>query len=543
MATDAQLLQRYAESHSETAFAELVQRHLNLVYGAALRRIGGDSHRAMDVTQEVFSSLARHAGSLSRHTALTGWLYSATRNASINILRAEHRRKSREQEAQAVHEFSMTSPTTDWERVRPVIDDVMDQLDSADREAVLLRFFDGRPFAEIGAVLGLTDDAARKRVERALEQLRGMLERRGVTSTSAAIAALLANQAIVAAPVGAAMTITNAALAAVAAGASGTVGSGILTFMSSSTVASSVVSVLAGLALVAAGYEFRKSRRAEASLASVDHAHSEMVARLVDVEQRIQSAEQQNAQLRQTLEENRARLAAANSAPAKSAEPAKTSSPAMNPVLAGKEFMARHPEAWRLLADDQKANWAIKYAPLYNSLGLTAAQVDQMGNLMLQGRPLSSRITTGEGSINLSVEPATTMSREEVFNEARAILGESGFDRLRDYDRGALAFELMAQVAGTVFRSAPMSRETADQVAQVLANASATYRAGKNFDRATVEWNSVIEQSQPLLSPLQLAALVNLRTQEEYRKVVMELTRAADAAALRDANAGKPGSH
>src|SRR4051812_40364318 len=142
MNEDAALLRRYAEKKSEAAFAELVRRHLDLVYSAALRRLGGDTHGAADVAQHVFSTLARDADKLSRHGVLTAWLYTATRNAAIDLMRSEQRRRTREQEA-FVLQTSMTATTDpDWEKLRPVLDEVMDELPESDRTAVLLRFFD-----------------------------------------------------------------------------------------------------------------------------------------------------------------------------------------------------------------------------------------------------------------------------------------------------------------------------------------------------------------------------------------------------------------
>src|ERR1019366_8666013 len=154
MIDDNELLLRYAEQRSEPAFAELVRRHLGLVYHAALRQVGGDAHRAQDVAQTVFTDLARKAALLARRPALVGWLYTSTRFAAAQVVRGERRRQVREQEAHTMTEiFSDATPATDWERLRPVIDDALLALNELDREAVLLRYFEGHPFAEIGARL------------------------------------------------------------------------------------------------------------------------------------------------------------------------------------------------------------------------------------------------------------------------------------------------------------------------------------------------------------------------------------------------------
>lgn len=234
MMDDTQLLRRYAETHSEEAFAELVRRHVNLVHSAALRQVNGDAHLAQDVTQLVFSDLARKADSVANHRVLAGWLFTSTRFAAAKLVRGERRRQAREVEAQTMNEnLDESAAKMDWDRVRPVLDETLAELDEKDREAILLRFFEGRDFAEVGARLSLSGNAARMRVERALDKLHGLLARRGVTSTTAALAVALGGQAVAAAPVGLAAVVTGAALAGSATVATGAAAGGAwVTFMS-----------------------------------------------------------------------------------------------------------------------------------------------------------------------------------------------------------------------------------------------------------------------------------------------------------------------
>lgn len=249
---DAQLLRRFTEEGSEAAFTELVRRHIDLVYGAALRRMGGDAHRAADVTQQVFIALARQAPQLARHTVLSAWLHSATRNLSINLMLAEQRRRVRETAAVA-----LAANTTDAgafassDNIRPVLDAAIDELPEADRTAVVLRFLERRPFAEVGALLNVSADAARMRTDRALEKLRVAFARRGITSSAAALGALVSAQAGGAAPAGLAATILPAALAGVSgSAAAATVATTFLMSTKSILAATSVVAALgAGLFL------------------------------------------------------------------------------------------------------------------------------------------------------------------------------------------------------------------------------------------------------------------------------------------------------
>ena len=173
MTDDSTLLYRYAANRDEAAFAEVVRRHLPFVYSAALRRLGRDTHQAQDVAQLVFCSLAREAHRIARYPVLSGWLFTATRNAVINVVRRESRRRSRENEAFHMQQIdSEPAGSSDWSKLKPVLDSALDRLSARDREAVLLRFFEGRSFGEIGATAGLSEDAVRKRIDRALAKLR-----------------------------------------------------------------------------------------------------------------------------------------------------------------------------------------------------------------------------------------------------------------------------------------------------------------------------------------------------------------------------------
>jgi RNA polymerase sigma factor (sigma-70 family) len=217
---DAELLRRYAAKKSEAAFAELVRRHVNPVYAFALRRVGGDAHLAEDVAQVVFATLARKAASLADRPVLGGWLCRTTHFAARDVVRAESRRRTREQEAHLMHESSTddSSAKIDWEKLQPVLDETMGELNDDDRDAVWLRFFEGRSFAEVGARLRLTENAARMRVERALDKLHAALTKRGVSSTAAVVGLALSNQASIAAPAGIAASVTGAALTGVGTG-------------------------------------------------------------------------------------------------------------------------------------------------------------------------------------------------------------------------------------------------------------------------------------------------------------------------------------
>jgi RNA polymerase sigma factor (sigma-70 family) len=188
---DWALLRNYSEGRSEAAFAELVQRHGDLVYSSALRQMG-DPHLAGDVAQAVFLSLARKGATISRSAVIPGWLIHATRRESANLLRDRARRSRREQLAAEMHSSATPNPLdAAWERVAPLLDEGLAMLREADRDAVVLHFLRRRTFREVGESLGLSEEAARKRVTRALDSLRAFLTGRGVSLPHTTLAAAL----------------------------------------------------------------------------------------------------------------------------------------------------------------------------------------------------------------------------------------------------------------------------------------------------------------------------------------------------------------
>lgn len=213
MKDDAQLLQDYVEHRCPMAFATLVRRHLDLVYSAALRQVAGDTHRAEDVAQLVFCELARKARSLMGRSSVAGWLHTTARHMAARNQRAERRRLAREHSAHSMMHDAIPEPDeATWETLRPVLDEALGRLNEGDREAVILRFFQNRSFAEVGTALGLKENAARMRVERAMDRLRKHLVRRGIVSSAIALGPTLSSHAVASAPSGLADSVIPAAL-------------------------------------------------------------------------------------------------------------------------------------------------------------------------------------------------------------------------------------------------------------------------------------------------------------------------------------------
>lgn len=238
--SDSELLERYARHKSETAFAELVERHIDLVYGTASRVTGGDRPLSQEVVQDVFTDLARKASSLARYETLAGWLHTSTRFAAAKAVRSRQRRQLREQQAAPMPDLN-PAIEPDWSRIQPLLDEAIGTLNEKDRTAILLRFLERRSFAEVGRALGLSDNAARMRIERTLEKLRLALNRQGLTTTTVGLAAVLSGPAILTAPAGLAAAATGAA---VAAGAPASI-SGIFGFMTSTSLKYGAAALLA----------------------------------------------------------------------------------------------------------------------------------------------------------------------------------------------------------------------------------------------------------------------------------------------------------
>ncbi len=220
-APDAILLEQFARNQSEEAFAELVKRHISLVYSVAFRKTG-NPQQAEDITQAVFIILARKADSLGRKTVLPGWLYHTARLAAANANRAEMRRIRHEQEAFMQSTENEAAPDAFWRELSPMLEDAMAGLGANDRDTLVLRYFQNLRLAEVGAALGITEGVAQRRVSRALEKLRRLFARRGLHSTTTIIAGALSSNSLQAAPPALAQSVTAGALAKGAAASTST---------------------------------------------------------------------------------------------------------------------------------------------------------------------------------------------------------------------------------------------------------------------------------------------------------------------------------
>lgn len=246
--SDIELLDAYAGRRSEEAFRELVSRHMDLIYSAAMRQLR-NPHLAQEATQSAFIALAGKAGQLRRQTIIAGWLHHAVHFAGLKLQRSEARRKHWEEAAAAVN--LPEEPEQSFQELAPQVDDALADLNEVDRDAVILRFLQQKSLCDVAQALGTSEEAAKKRVSRALEKLRGLLAQRGVAIPAAALAAGLSQMPVTAAPLG--LPATLGALALTPAVPTLATTTTFLAFMASTKVKLAIIAgliVVGGLALL-----------------------------------------------------------------------------------------------------------------------------------------------------------------------------------------------------------------------------------------------------------------------------------------------------
>ena len=522
MPDDAELLRRYVETRSESAFAALVERHLGLVYGAALRRLGGDPSRATEVAQDVFISLARQAPVLLSRPSLAGWLHTSTRHAALNFLRAEHRRLTRQHTALALAAVNTPDSANDaeWDHLRPLLDAALDQLNETDRTLLLLRFFEQHPFAQIGAQLRLTEDAARIRTARALEKLRAHLARHGITSTAAALGVALAAQPLTAAPSGLAATLTAGALA-------GTTFTGTalgLTLMTATT--KTLLATVALVTTLAIGTAVYQSHRAEHAL----HL-------LADLQQERDALNRQNSDLNSLLSTSSAEISRLTTQQ-KETVAKLTAAAAQKPTNVNSVDVSwLNPAFGPVWVAQQSSALSMRYGQLYRELQLTPEQIARFEKIQTELKQALADVWTLAANQGLPISgPDVTRLTHEPTEQARknleALLGGTGLAKFNKYEDGNATRELVASLAGNVYYSdTPL---TADQGSALTALITANTETKKIPMRAEgantiytvrkeTNWDSVTAQASGLLSSSQLIALKQLAEQKRLNTEMQKI--------------------
>jgi RNA polymerase sigma factor (sigma-70 family) len=309
--TDQQLLRDYAEHGSEAAFAELVRRHVDLVYSAA-RRMVRDPHLAEDVTQGAFLALAQSARQLRDRPVLSGWLHRTAQNLAANAVRSEVRRRHREGTAADMNDTFASEADDTWESIERSLDSALESLKEEDRDALLLRYFERKSAREMAQALGINDQAAQKRVNRALVRLRDRLAESGVPTrhlpAAGTLALLVSAHAVQAAPIGLAITISTAATVA-----GGTLSATTITAaqtIAMTTLQKSIVATALAVAVGTGIYEARRASTFRTQLQTLQDQHAPLAEQTASLQTehdtataKVAALAAENQQLRQTAAE------------------------------------------------------------------------------------------------------------------------------------------------------------------------------------------------------------------------------------------------
>jgi RNA polymerase sigma factor (sigma-70 family) len=464
---DMQLLQEYATSRSEAAFTSLVSRHINLVYSAAMRSVN-NPHQAEDITQSVFVMLARKSRVLRRGTVLSGWLYQTARLIAANFIRTEMRRQLREHQALIQSTMNATEPEA-WTRVGPLLDEAMSHLNEKDRNAIVLRFFEGKPLKEVGDSLGATEDAAKMRVNRALDKLRDFFHHRGITMPAAALAEAISGNSIQAAPAGLA--------ASVAAGAAQTSAltvstlsfvKGAIHIMTSTKISVAIgvgAAAIIGLQWQQISTQKRTVKQLEARVAQQAQANKAQQAGL-------QKLQEQNAFYAKRMSgmEHDVAKARARSSAALAAKPPATARTKGNAFAE----MFKDPDMLEAMRPTQLATAKMMYAPLVKQLNLSPEQADKFYDIMVDNGIKSLKAMQ---SGNVGPDAAKSMEAD-----LRTFLGDAGFAQYTDYVKNDMADQTTFTAIKNDFADNPLSDTQQQQLLQAIKTARQSVTANNPLD-------------------------------------------------------------
>lgn len=515
MADDAELLKAYAVNRSEAAFAEFVSRHLGLVYSAALRRTGGDPHQAEEIAQQVFISVARNAGTLSRHRVLAGWLYTSTRNAVFAAARSDQRRLARQGEALAMQQADTPNTSDgDWARLRPALDAVMDALSPRDREAILLHFFERKSYREIGEQMACAEDAARMRITRALERMKFGFGQKGIASTTGALALALAGQSVVAAPPGLASVIASTALTAAAtAGAGSGTALGLFKLMTTTKASMGVLGAVCLLSIGTALFEARQAREATDAIAA---AHAASARTIQGLQARLSAAERSLA------------VPPSTSAPQPAPRPTgkvsagpRQDDPNEDPAFAP----LRRKNLLRVIQQ--------QYGYAFAQLNLPPGDLAKLKQLLLarmEARFDANALAAEAGFSGREVETAQHQAEDSVTDEIKALVGDTGYAALQASFKASQYAPLIAGSVGYDLDAAgvPLMPRQTVALAQFFAthDPSADQAAAAQVPDPqtglTPYYQSLLDQLSATLTPDQIPVMkdyfLELEQQAQYRR-------------------------
>jgi len=480
---DRELLSRFIREHSQDAFTELVNQHMNLVYSAALRQVRSPQ-LAEDVCQTVFTQLARTASKLAPATILTAWLYQVTRNAAIDVIRSEARRQAREQIALEMSQMNDTPAS--WTQIEPLLDEAMESLDQPDRTAILLRYFESKSLKEVGEALGASEDAAQKRVQRAVERLRDFFLEHKMKVGATGLVALLSANAIQAAPAGLSASVAISALTAcTSTPAAMTITKAIAMTTSQKAIITLVVAGALGVGL----YQARTTHNLREQLQTF----------------REQQATQDNT--RQQLERERDSAKAALAAVANENSTRKTGPNEVlklrgevgrlrqeNAQLGSSNALSKAtatPEARKVLREAQKLGMSVIYKGFAEQAKLTPEQSDKLNDLLADYVMKNvDHVTTGLRDKLGPEQMKAVFSAEDAAlqQQIETLLGQDGLAQYEDYTKNLLATLSAQQFKPMLSGNDAEKEQKSTQLRQLIQQEeqAALARAGLPADYQTV---------------------------------------------------------
>jgi len=490
IANDHDLLAQFSREQSQAAFTELVNRHLNLVYSAALRQVRSPQ-LAEEVSQSVFTNLACNAAKLQANTVLSAWLYQVTRHAAIDVVRREARRQAREQIAFQMSNLNDTTSAADWSHVEPLLDEGMDTLDEADRTALLMRYFENKSLRDVGQALGVSEDAAQKRVSRSVERLREFFSKRGMPIGAGALAALASANAIQAAPAGLVATIAAGAIGASAAlSTSGAIA--ITKTIAMTTLQKTIITAIASMAVVAGFYEARQISKLRAQVQTLQS----QLAQQAEITSQLEDLRRQRDRDTNALAGARAESADLNKNPYEvlklRGEVGRLRQE--NASLGSRSGLSKvtaNPESRKMLREQQKMGMKAIYKGLARDLKLTSEQSDKLNDLLADHIMENVGYVTTALREKLPPEQINGLfaAQEEALQEQmQSLLGQDCLTQYQDYTKNLLSTLTAEQFKGMLTGDDAAKQEKAKQVSQVMQEAvqAALTSAGLPLDYQTV---------------------------------------------------------
>lgn len=500
------ILAAYARTGSEAAFQEVVARYLNLVYSTALRLVD-DAHLAQDVSQKVFADLARMAGSLGADAKLGGWLHRHTCFVARKTMRAERRRVAREQQAVQMNNADDHSEAN-LAAIAPVLDEAVNELGSKDREAIVLRYFEQRDLGSVGSAIGSNEEAARKRVNRALDKLREILRRRGVTLSTTALATALGAQAVTAAPAGLAAAIATTSLATAAVG--GGTALTILHIMSMTKLQGGVIAAVTVALSIPIVMQYRANTALQSENTAL-RAQVQEIAALTEENQRLSNEMVQARQAvppRSNAEFNELmRLRGQVGVLKKTADEATAAAEAAKPtgesVLSG---VTSNPEMHESIRNQQKMGMRMIYKGLGKRANLPDEKLEALNDLLADEVMVSIDHVTQVLKEGKSPEEINAVfTRQEAATDAKVkeLLGAEAYAHYKEHNQ-----QLVSSITAEQFKNMMLKGENKET-------------QGKQLFELLQDERSAVLKSRGLPEDYQLIPTLNFRniaSESEGRK-------------------------